>query len=232
MYYNYINMMKKSQYKALYIGGGFDVLHPFHKLYILQSILIFTKNYGIPSKVVIGVLADKFLNSLKGAIRPFFSNNWRKKDMAKFLKNLDINFEIIEDEDKYLSELNKKEVVIVYSKKSKADSKKKKGFKAIFIPAKDNSIHTSSIEEALLETKGAVLVRDGVVIEKSSLEIDCLKKSKKGDYFFTINSPSMTLAKKISLKGIKRLVYLNKSKDLKPLNFLKSKKILFRQAGI
>ncbi len=78
--------MKKPD--TLVILGGFDVLHSAHRLFIKRGVEQFKQTYGrYPTRIIVRLNTDEYLNKVKGKYRPFFSYEWRKEEMLNFLEN-------------------------------------------------------------------------------------------------------------------------------------------------
>lgn len=173
----------------LYIGGGFDILHSDHKKFIENGMKIFMNEF-ILSEIIIGLKPDLRINIQKGQNRPFFSFEWRKKDMENFLSSKKIKYRVINS-----LEFNPKKFEftrIVSQVKSgyikEGERIKNLGGQVLYVDQVD-CLHTSDFEVRLIEAKersmcnirkvGAILIRNGKFIKDGSSGLGDCNSCKK-----------------------------------------------------
>ncbi|EKE26831.1 MAG: Deoxycytidylate deaminase [uncultured bacterium (gcode 4)] len=164
------------EFKNLYIGWGFDILHDDHKFFINEWIRVFSEKYWKLEKIIIWLKSDERLYKQKWYNRPFFSLDWRIYDMSVFLKTKNIDYEIIKTSEVYLDTFDKCNTLL----QVRADNKdvwellKNDWFNVFYVNPFDNH-HTSNIEKTLFEVKNmsncnlrkvwAILIRDWIIIK-------------------------------------------------------------------
>lgn len=163
------------KYKTLYVGGGFDVLHKDHKIFIENGMKKMTEKYGSAFNTVIGLKSDARLSYQKGENRPFFAFDWRKDDIKTFLLSKKIDFRIICSSDFNLEFLDLSNVVVQVRSDyiNEVNRLKKMGIEGMCIDSVD-SFHTTDIAKKLLRTQkksnclirkvGALLIRGGRLV--------------------------------------------------------------------
>ncbi len=176
--------------KILYIGGGFDILHEDHKMFIINGINAFEEKYGNLQKVIIGLKPDIYLNERKGVCRPFFTYEWRKADISQFLKELKIKHQIIESTSFFSKLKNKNNLVAEVRSDYSSGIKQMRNSGITTLSIKPtNKINTSTFETKLfavqkksnckLRKVGALLIRQGKIISEGYSGFgDCDKCSK------------------------------------------------------
>jgi len=85
----------------LYIGWWYDVMHSGHKDFIKKSVEHYAKTIERSlDSLTIWLNSDEFLNNKKWSERPFFSFDWRKIDMERYLQTLWIwEVNVVDEED-------------------------------------------------------------------------------------------------------------------------------------
>ncbi len=180
-------------YDTLCIGGGFDVLHADHKGFIEKCLENYSRKYGNPAHLVVMLVSDEKLSSLKGAYRPFFSFEWRNQDMHDFLTNKNLDFHISKNSlISGLKDIDKnKSIIAVRPDDAKViKTAESQGFKLISVSPL-NRLHTTDIEKRLLVSKeksnckirkvGALLVRGGEIVREGfsgNGDCNCCSKYK------------------------------------------------------
>jgi dCMP deaminase len=161
--------------KFLYIGGGFDVLHSDHKEFIERGVNSFLKRFKSLPSLIIGLKTDKKLSNEKGGNRPFFSFEWRKKDMGDFLDSKNYKYKIIKEEK--FESLDLSNVIVQTKTDGIPEIEEIEEMKAeYFCVNQVNILRTSDLEVALLENQkksnckirkvGALLIRNGKIVKQ------------------------------------------------------------------
>jgi dCMP deaminase len=247
---------------TLIAGGGFDVLHDNHKLFLMKAI-----NQVNPTEVIFRLQSDELLNEDKGSNRPLFSYDWRRHDLIEWFKLTYPRLLVTVDKVNHLNlndinlYLNNDRYIVLFK-----DSYNFNTFGVInnaLLLSEVKGIHTSDIVEQLkiAESKsgcsklqvGSVLVSNGNIIARGSngvvkrTEFKCddvigcqyhhaeeiaLQLAEPGDDLFISYSPCIHCAKLIVSKGIRRVVYFNEHSKLEGLQYLIDNNIQVRKAGL
>lgn len=182
----------------LLVEGVFDIFHEDHQNYIKKCVALFKEQKGMyPACLKVNVMSNIWAHN-KGTYRPFFDELIRKSQVDSFIKVFQENIPLLETEisDKAAfeyddgEELSKKypqyEIALCTDNLSRVMTK---NFRFLEV-SPVNIIHTSNIEERLLQLKNnstnkirkvaAVVVENGKIISEGfNVEGDetCLKCS-------------------------------------------------------
>ena len=166
------------------IPGSYDILSPDHRLFIGSCLAAAGAEMDVEG-ADIGLVPDRALNR-KGRYRPFYANTWRQDDIREWHATLDsaqqapqLGFEEFypgkllhapPDKPAYqLAVLSSEHEGSAVSQATSVLAQK-----TIFVPPFD-TVHTTDIENMLRAERdasycnwrvGAVLLRDGVIVEK------------------------------------------------------------------
>ena len=247
---------------TLITGGGFDVLHDNHKLFLMKAI-----NEVNPTEVIFRLQSDELLNEDKDINRPLFSYDWRRHDLIEWFKltypkllvTIDnVNHFNLNDINLYL---NSDRYIVLF--KDSYNFNKLGVVNNALLLSEVTGVHTSDIVKQLkiAESKsacsklqvGAVLVSNGNIIRRGSngvvkrTELNCnevigcqyyhaeeigLQLATPGDDLFISYSPCIYCAREIVNKGIRRVVYFNEHSKLEGLQYLINNNIQVRKAGL
>lgn len=178
--------------KILYIGGGFDILHVDHKRFIMLGIERFSGIYETRPEVVIGLKPDCNLNLKKGECRPFFSYEWRSRDVSDFLEKAEIKHSVILTTH-FSKRFKDKESLVAQVRSDYPEGHKEMERMGVSVMGikPTNEIHTSFFEKSLFEAQmksncnlrkvGSLLLRQGKIVAEGfsgSGDCDCCGKSR------------------------------------------------------
>ncbi len=196
-------LSSRTQFNVLCIPGGFDVLHPDHKAYIMRNIKHVIKRGLSFDRISIGLSPDSFI-SRKGALSPLYEYDWRKQDLQDWFSStmyqglVDIDpFEpnaIVENgpNQRRLLVLSKE-----YEGKTVGNALESVSGRTLYLPPV-NRIHSSDIRLALISSMkssncerqvGAVLLRDGVIANTAHNgggPASCAFCPKRIDYYLNL----------------------------------------------
>ena len=172
--------MVEGKPNTLLIPGSFDVLQPADRIFIKNCIAA-ARSETTVDKVVVGLVPDRNLHTL-GKYHPFFPVDWRQEDVTKWYDSEyddSVAFEEFapDPSSRTNSETSRHRIAVVCSKyenTSVADVLSTKAQQIIYIPQVEKH-YKADIEQTLRDVRdesfcdwrvGAVLLRDGVIIDK------------------------------------------------------------------
>lgn len=170
---------KNKHFREIAIPGGFDLFHQNHKDFITRCIGHAEGEIRF-DRVVIWLASDKDL-AKKGSNRPFFTYEWRKEDVKKWIQIQPSKYEYSFEELNICELISQSTApdpqrMVVgsaeYENKWQSALWKSKNAGMIYVPP-IGVFHTSDIENALLQKKdeskcrvnkvAAMLIQDGIV---------------------------------------------------------------------
>jgi len=184
-------MSEIKTYHQAYVPGGFDILHADHKEFISNCVAEAQQFSSGLELLTIGLAPDLILSS-KGSNRPFYSFGWRREDLISWWNStnnpLDINVV-----DLTAPRSGEKDTLFLLSEEHRKNNFLK-GIagesRQVFISPIDRH-HVTDVETLLVDSKnnsncllntiGAVLIRDGMPISASAnggKDDSCLSCSK------------------------------------------------------
>jgi deoxycytidylate deaminase len=241
---------------TLVTGGVFDVLHTNHKRWIDRCIQATS-----PQKIILLVHSNTRVVSTKGNTRPLFTFDWRKQDLQQYLDTLSIEYEIVQQTlpaldclDVYLNKHDY--IIVIRSTHSLTVSNvlhlpELPGIHTSDIPHTIKQLEQLSLRNNL--KVGAVLVRAGEVIATGyngtsncdkchnklskfctvpHAEEQVLQDALPEDDLFIFYAPCIRCAVRIHQVGVRRVVYFKDFRFSEGIEFLKSRNVLLRKAGL